>query len=79
MSTQKILKVCGVLLLSASIPLSASAQFDEGDNVLGVGVGLLGGYSVGWSGTGVTQSPAINAHFDHGMGDLGSGTWGLGV
>lgn len=78
MSTQKILKAFGVLLLSASVPLSASAQFDEGDNVLGLGVGLLGGYSVGWSGTGVTQSPALNLHFDHGMGDLGAGTWGLG-
>ena len=78
MSTQKILNAVGVLLLSASLPLSTSAQFDEGDNVLGLGVGLLGGYNVGWSGSGVRQSPARNVHFDHGMGDLGAGTWGLG-
>jgi len=78
MSTKKILNALGVLLLSASLPLSASAQFDEGDNVLGLGIGILGGYNVGWSGSGVSQSPALNLHFDHGMGDLGSGTWGLG-
>lgn len=78
MCTQKILNAVGVLLLSTSIPLSASAQFDQGDNVLGVGIGILGGYSVGWSGTGVSQTPALNFHFDHGMGDLGPGTWGLG-
>lgn len=78
MSTQQLLNALGVLVLSASLPLSASAQFDEGDNVLGLGIGILGGYNVGWSGTGVSQSPALNLHFDHGMGDLGSGTWGLG-
>jgi hypothetical protein len=78
MSTQKLLKAFGVLLLSASVPLSASAQFDEGDNVLGVGVGIGGNYGIGFTGNGVSQSPAIALHFDHGMGDLGPGTWGLG-
>lgn len=78
MSTKKILNALGVLLVSASLPLSASAQFDQGDNVLGLGVGILGGYSVGWSGAGTSQSPALNLHLDHGMGELGPGTWGLG-
>ncbi|HEY0975982.1 MAG TPA: hypothetical protein VGE21_00815 [Flavobacteriales bacterium] len=61
-----------------AFPNLSSAQFEEGDNVLGLGVGLLGGYGIGFSGSGVSQSPAIAAHFDHGMGDLGPGTWGLG-
>ena len=78
MESKKILKALVVLLVSGSIPMSVSAQFDEGDNVLGLGVGLLGGYGVGWSGSGASQSPALNVHFDHGMGDLGPGTWGLG-
>ena len=73
-----MLKGVALLAAVACIPVVANAQFDEGDNVLGVGVGILGGYSVGWSGAGVTQSPALNVHFDHGMGDLGPGTWGLG-
>lgn len=65
-------------LVLAATTISNAQSFSEGDNVLGAGVGLLGGYSVGWSGTGVSQSPAINLHFDHGMGELGAGTWGLG-
>ena len=78
MDLKKILKGMGLVAATACIPMVANAQFDQGDNVLGVGVGLLGGYSVGWSGTGATQTPALNVHFDHGMGDLGPGTWGLG-
>lgn len=75
----KLVQSVGALLIAASLPVASHAQsFQEGDNVLGVGVGLLGGYSVGWSGNGVSQSPAINLHFDHGMGDLGPGVWGLG-
>ena len=69
----------GALLFAASLPIATQAQsFQEGDNVLGVGVGLLGGYGVGWSGSDYSQTPAINLHFDHGMGELGPGTWGLG-
>jgi hypothetical protein len=78
MEVKNILKGIGMLILAASLPFSASAQFDEGDNVLGVGVGLLGGYGIGFSGSSVSQSPAITLHYDHGMGDLGPGTWGLG-
>ena len=62
----------GLFLFTSAV----NAQFEAGDNVLGVGVGVLGGYGVGLSGA--SQSPAITAHFDHGMGDLGPGTWGLG-
>lgn len=75
---KKSLKLLSTLILTASIPMAASAQFNEGENVLGLGVGVLGGYTVGWNGSGVSQSPALNFHFDHGMGELGPGTWGLG-
>lgn len=78
MAIRSIFKSLSILLLSTSIPVVASAQFEEGDNVLGLGIGILGGYNVGWSGGSVNQSPALNVHFDHGMGDLGPGTWGLG-
>lgn len=78
MGSNTILKFFGALALAASIPATAVAQFEEGDNVLGLGVGIGGGYGIGFTGTGVTQTPALGAHFDHCMGDLGSGTWGLG-
>lgn len=63
---------------TSAILQTATAQFEQGDNVLGVGVGIGGGYNIGFSGSGVSQSPAIGLHLDHGMGDLGPGTWGLG-
>lgn len=78
MDLKKTLKALCMLTATASIPMAANAQFEKGDNVLGVGIGVLGGYSVGWSGSGVTQSPAFSLHFDHAMGELGPGTWGLG-
>ena len=75
----KIVTSIGTLLLAASLPLVSHAQsFQEGDNVLGVGVGLGGSYGIGFTGSGVSQTPAIALHFDHGMGDLGPGIWGLG-
>ncbi|MBK9758813.1 MAG: hypothetical protein IPO90_02280 [Flavobacteriales bacterium] len=58
--------------------LSKAQSFTEGTNVLGVGLGVGGSYGVGFSGSGVSQSPAIALHFDHGMGELGPGVWGLG-
>ncbi len=59
--------------------VNARAQsFQEGTNVLGVGFGIGGNYGIGFTGSGVKQSPAIALHFDHGMGDLGPGIWGLG-
>jgi hypothetical protein len=61
-----------------SVANARAQSFEEGTNVLGVGVGVLGGYSIGFSGSGVSQSPAFLAFFDHGMGDLGPGQWGLG-
>lgn len=78
MNLKKMLKSMGLLAAAACTSMVANAQFDQGDNVLGLGVGILGGYNVGWSGAGVSQSPALNLHFDHGMGELGPGTWGLG-
>lgn len=68
----------GLVAALAITSTGLHAQFDEGDNVLGAGIGLLGGYNVGWTGSGVSESPALAVHFDHGMGDLGSGVWGLG-
>lgn len=66
------------LLAVAALSQQASAQFDQGDNVLGAGIGFGGGYGIGFKGAGVSQSPGIGVHFDHGMGDLGPGVWGLG-
>lgn len=71
-------KALATVALTGLLHHASNAQFEAGDNVLGLGVGLLGGYNVGWSGSGVSQSPAITFHYDHGMGDLGPGTWGLG-
>lgn len=67
--------------LAASLFLitsTAKAQFEEGTNVLGVGLGIGGSYGIAYSGSGLSETPAIALHFDHGMGDLGPGTWGLG-
>lgn len=69
--------VAGVMA-SIFLPAKAQAQFHEGADMLGVGVGILGGYNAGWHGAGAHQSPALNLHYDHGMGKLGPGTWGLG-
>lgn len=66
--------VVGVL----SISTAQAQSFEEGTNVLGVGFGIGGSYGIGFTGSGVKQSPAIALHFDHGMGDLGPGIWGLG-
>ena len=74
---QRIGALC-ILAAAICVPGTAHAQFDEGDNVLGVGVGLGGNYGIGFSGAGVSQTPAMALHFDHGMGYLGPGTWGLG-
>lgn len=78
MKLKTVIQAMGLMTLAACLPALAQAQFEEGDNVLGVGVGILGGYNVGWSGSDYSQTPAINLHFDHGMGELGPGTWGLG-
>ncbi|MBP8823803.1 MAG: hypothetical protein KBH07_09175 [Flavobacteriales bacterium] len=78
MKLKATIQAMGLMALAACLPTVAQAQFEEGDNVLGVGVGIGGGYGIGFSGTGVTQTPALGVHLDHGMGELGPGTWGLG-
>jgi hypothetical protein len=65
-------------LATAAFLNTASAQFEQGDNVIGVGVGIGGSYGLGYSGAGVSASPTLNLIGDHGMGDLGPGVWGLG-
>lgn len=77
-STGQIRNVMATALVLAATTVINAQSFSEGDNVLGVGVGIGGNYGVGFSGSGVSQTPAIALHFDHGMGDLGPGTWGLG-
>jgi hypothetical protein len=77
----RVLKTAGISALITGLAFSNSAiaqSFTEGTNVLGVGLGIGGNYNVGFAGSGVSQSPAIAFHFDHGMGDLGPGVWGLG-
>lgn len=78
MCVKNSLAIICLAAAAVALPGQGKAQFHEGTNVGGVGIGLLGGYSAGWRGSGVSQSPAINLHFDHGMGELGPGTWGLG-
>lgn len=78
MRSTTLLQAAALSVALFSLPSMAQAQFEEGDNVLGVGVGIGGGYNIGYKGAGVSQSPAIGLHLDHGMGDLGPGTWGLG-
>jgi hypothetical protein len=74
-----ILPLTALLVTVVLHVASVQAQsFEAGDNVLGVGLGIGGNYGVGFSGSGVSQTPAIALHFDHGMGDLGPGIWGLG-
>jgi len=68
-------KIFILLLFSAAVQSSAIAQntsdtFGEGDNVLGIGVGLGGVY--GFSGY-TTQTPAFGLHFDHGFRELDMG------
>ncbi len=78
MSVSRFLRPIALATLMALFIPASKAQFSEGDNVLGVGVGILGGYSVGLSGSNVSQSPAITLHYDHGMGQLGPGVWSIG-
>lgn len=68
----RILKSLGVLLITASIPATLSAQsFDGGDNVIGLGVGAGGLYGFG---------PVLMLNYDHGMGfKAGPGVVGIGA
>lgn len=78
MNASSALRSAVLALLTGGVSTITQAQFDQGDNRLGVGVGIGGSYGIGYSGSGVSETPAIALHFDHGMGDLGPGKWGLG-
>lgn len=79
MRTLRHLTLTIAAIAAVNLSNSQAQAFSEGTNVLGVGVGIGGAYSgIGFSGSSVSQTPAIGLHFDHGMGDLGPGTWGLG-
>lgn len=70
---------CLTLGLGLVSTATFAQAFEQGTNSLGASVGIGGAYSgIGFSGSGVSQTPAIGLHFDHGMGDLGAGVWGLG-
>lgn len=74
----KLLSAAFLFLAATALPSTTNAQFETGSNVLGFGIGLGGGYNIGYSGSDVTQTPAIGISWDHGMGQLGPGVWGLG-
>jgi hypothetical protein len=61
------------LLAFAAFSQHALAQFDIGDNVAGLSIGIGGNYV-----TNTSQSPAIGLSFEHGVSDLGPGTLGIG-
>ncbi|MEZ4808277.1 MAG: hypothetical protein R2815_12510 [Flavobacteriales bacterium] len=50
-----------------------NAQFEIGDNVAGISIGLGGNYV-----TNTSQSPALGLSFEHGVTDLGPGVLGIG-
>ncbi len=77
-----ITQLTKIAVLSIAILLgnagASKAQFEIGDNVLNVGVGigstLLGGYN----GYNSSQTPAIGLSFEHGTWELGDGVVSLG-
>lgn len=62
-----------VMVTALSIVQHAQAQFDIGDNVAGISIGLGGNYLASTSG-----SPAIGLSLEHGLMDLGPGVLGIG-
>lgn len=57
---------------------TTKAQFDVGDNVLNLGVGLGSTLLGSYSGSNFSQTPAIGLSFEHGTWELGDGTVSLG-
>lgn len=77
--TRRLLLSTSLLLAATFFPNNrAQAQFAVGDDVVGLGVGLLGTYNYGWKGAGFSRSPVINLQYDHGLMELGDGVLGLG-
>ncbi len=55
---------------------TATAQFEVGDKVLGLSVGIGGNYSAG--STYSSQTPALGLSYEQGVTDLGPGVLGIG-
>ncbi len=77
-----ITQVLKVAVLSIAVLLgsvrTSQAQYDIGDNVLNVGVGLGSTLLGGYSGYNSSQTPAIGLSFEHGTWELGDGIVSLG-
>lgn len=67
-------KILAILLLSS--PIAATAQFEVGDNVVGLGLGIGGHYNAYSSYS--SQTPALGLYYEMGLTELGSGVLGLG-
>ena len=57
---------------------TTKAQFEVGDNVLNLGIGLGSTLLGGYTGNNFSQTPAIGLSFEHGTWELGDGTVSLG-
>ncbi|MBL7952534.1 MAG: hypothetical protein JNM62_12540 [Flavobacteriales bacterium] len=55
---------------------TATAQFEVGDKVLGLSVGIGGNYSAGSAYS--SQTPALGLTYEQGVSDLGPGVLGIG-
>lgn len=75
----KTLNLFAAFLFSAVLSgETAKAQsFKEGTNSLNIGIGFLGGYNYGTY-SGISQTPALSAYYEHGVMPLGPGTLGIG-
>ncbi len=88
MKTKQLLFGIGLIIAASTTPLIAQnsgsgdlptnkESFDQGTNVINLGVGIGGYYSFG--GLGVSASPNIIASYEHGtFGNVGPGTISLG-
>lgn len=62
-----------ILFISLLTPRTGNAQFDVGDNVASLGVGLGGNYV-----SHTSASPGLALGYEHGVSDLGAGVLGIG-
>jgi hypothetical protein len=69
-------KLLVLLTLCTLQPIVTNAQFEVGDNVVGLGVGIGGHYNAYSSYS--SQTPALGLYYEMGLTDLGPGVLGLG-
>src|SRR5688572_1621562 len=67
------LRNLSIALAALAFSQQATAQFEVGDNVAGLSIGIGGNYV-----SNTSQSPAIGLSFEHGVTELGVGTLGIG-